>query len=93
MSVAGIGVVEDSTAAGEFIIGVGLRIVRLDPVPVPGVCEPVAELGVPSAGRVCSGFGLVVEFIMPGVDGVVSGAVWALARPVATKRAAAMAVL
>ena len=70
-----------------------LRIVRLEPVPVPGVCAPVAELGVPSAGFVCSGFGLVVEFIEPGVEGAVLPPVWALAKVAAAKSAEAMAVL
>ena len=83
---------ERALPAGSAMLP-SLRIVRLDPVPVPGVCVPVAEFGVPSAGRVCSGFGLVVEFIMPGVEGAVSDAVCAPARPVATRRAAARAVL
>ena len=77
----------------DSITGLGLRIVRLDPVPVPGVCRPLAELGVPSGGLICSGFGLVVEFMMPGVEGVVSWAVCALSRPLATRSAAATAVL
>ena len=73
---------------------VSVRIVRLDPVPVPCDCTPVAEFGAPSDDGFCSGFGLVVEFIIPGVEGVVlSGAVCAPARPVAMRSAAAMAVL
>ena len=78
---------------GASIIGAGLRMVRLDPVPVPGVWTPVAELGVPSAGRVCSGLGLVVEFIEPGVDGGVSVVACAPTQLVATRSAAARAVL
>ena len=70
-----------------------LRIVRLEPVPVPGVCVPVAEFGMPSTGRVCSGFGLVVEFIEPGVEGAVPSPVWALARVAIATSTEAMAVL
>ena len=72
---------------------VSVRIVRLDPVPVPCDCTPVAEFGAPSDDGFWSGFGLVVEFIVPGVEGVVSGAVCAPARPAAMTSAAAMAVL
>jgi hypothetical protein len=94
MSEEGIVVVDGLPLTIESAAGVGLRIVRLDPVPVPGVCSPVAELGAPSDDGFCSGFGLVVEFIIPGVEGgVFSGTVCAPARPVAMRSAAAMAVL
>lgn len=93
MSLGGIVTVEGVLPAAGSVIGPGMRIVRLDPVPVPGVCVPVAEFGVPSAGRTCSGFGLLVEFIWPGVDGAVSVPVWAQTQPLDMSSAAAMAVV
>ncbi len=72
MSAGGMGAVDRLPLTGNSAAGVGLRIVRLDPVPVPGVCSPLPEFGSPSTGRTCSGFGLVVEFILPGTDGAVS---------------------
>ena len=92
-SLAGIGAVDGVPFTAGSAAGLGLRIVRLEPVPVPGVCRPEAELGVPSAGRTCSGFGLVVEFILPGVEGVVSGADCAPARLATMRSVAARAAL
>lgn len=46
--------------AGSTLTELSLRIVRLEPVPVPGVILPVPEFGVPSTGLTCSGSGLVV---------------------------------
>jgi hypothetical protein len=51
MSAEGIAVVDGLPLTIESDAGVGLRIVRLDPVPVPGVCSPWAEFGSPSIGR------------------------------------------